>query len=102
MIAISRFRVDEPGQAQFVADAEVAVAQFAGSAGCLSADLVRNLDEPGLWAIVTRWAQVGDYRRAFNGTPAKLALIPLLSQAIDEPSAYDHPDEVGDNVPRVG
>ncbi len=102
MIAISRFRVGQAGQAQFTADAEVAVAQFAASAGCLGAELVRNLDEPDLWAIVTRWEQVGDYRRAFNGTPAKLALIPLLSQAIDEPSAYDRPDEVGDNVPRVG
>lgn len=99
MIAISRFAVAPEAEAAFRADAEAAVAQFAGSTGSLGAELVRNLDEPGLWAIVSRWQQVGDYRRAFNGTPAKLALIPLLSQAIDEPSAYDLPDEVGDNVP---
>jgi heme-degrading monooxygenase HmoA len=102
MIAISRFRVAEADESRFADDAGVAVAQFAGSRGCLGAELVRNLDEPSLWAIVSRWEQVGDYRRAFNGTPAKMALIPLLSQAIDEPSAYDRPDEVGDNVPRVG
>lgn len=102
MIAISRFAVSPQAEATFRADAGVAVAQFSTSAGCLSAELVRNLDDPTLWAIVSSWAQVGDYRRAFNGTPAKLALIPLLSQAIDEPSAYDRPDEVGDNVPRVG
>lgn len=102
MIAISRFAVAPSSAATFRADAEVAVAQFSASAGCLRAELVRNLDDPTLWAIVTSWAQVGDYRRAFNGTPAKMALIPLLSQAIDEPSAYAAPDEVGDNVPRVG
>jgi len=102
VIAISRFAVTSESEATFRADAAAAVAQFAGSAGCLSAELVRNLDEPSLWAIVSRWEQVGDYRRAFNGTPAKMALIPLLSQAIDEPSAYAAPDEVGDNVPRVG
>jgi quinol monooxygenase YgiN len=102
MIAISRFVVDPQAETTFRADADVAVAQFAASAGCLGVELVRNLDQPTLWAIVSRWEQVGDYRRAFNGTPAKLALIPLLSQAVDEPSAYDLPDAVGDNVPRVG
>ena len=61
---------------------------------------MQNLDDPQLWAIISCWEQVGDYRRAFNGTPAKLALIPLLSQAIDEPSAYAGPDEVGPNQPR--
>lgn len=76
------------------------MSQFAASRGCLGAELVQNLDDPRLWAIVSSWEQVGDYRRAFNGTPAKLALIPLLSLAIDEPSAYSHPDEVGLNHPR--
>ncbi len=102
MISISRFQVTTERVDAFIADAQVAVAQFASSTGCLSAELVRNLDAPDLWAIVSSWEQVGDYRRAFNGTPAKLALIPLLSLAIDEPSAYDRPDAVGDNRPRVG
>jgi len=92
--------VNSDASAQFHADADVAVAQFAASAGCRGAELVRNLDDPWLWAIVSRWEQVGDYRRAFNGTPAKLALIPLLSLAIDEPSAYAEPNEVGENYPR--
>lgn len=90
-----------PAVAQFCVDAEAAVAQFAASKGCLGAELVQNLDEPELWAILSRWEQVGDYRRAFNGTPAKLALIPLLSLAIDEPSAYSQPEDVGPNQPRA-
>lgn len=102
MISVSRFRVSAPQAARFRADADVAVAQFAASAGCLDAQLVRNLDEPELWAIVSHWREVGDYRRSFQGTEAKLALIPLLSMAIDEPSAYASADDVGDNVPRVG
>jgi hypothetical protein len=53
-----------------------------------------------LWAIVSRWADVGSYRRAFNGTPAKMVLVPLLSLAIDEPSAYAMPSDVGENRPR--
>jgi uncharacterized protein YbjT (DUF2867 family) len=80
--------------------AEAVAAQFRASAGCEDARLVQNLDEPELWAIVSRWADVGSYRRAFNGTDAKLVLVPLLSLAIDEPSAYAEPDSVGENRPR--
>lgn len=100
VIAISRFQV--PGDPSgFVAGAQAVVAQFAGSGGCEGAELVQNLDEPGLWAIVSRWADVGSYRRAFNGTEAKLVLVPLLSLAIDEPSAYEAPESVGENRPRT-
>ena len=98
-MAISRFRV--PGDASgFRVGAEAVVTRFAASPGCLDAQLVQNLDEPELWAIVSRWADVGSYRRAFNGTEAKLVLIPLLSLAIDEPSAYAAADTVGKNRPR--
>lgn len=98
MIAVSRFRVPDAGS--FVPRAEAAASFFAGRPGCRSSELVQNLDEPDLWAIITHWENVGSYRRAFNGYDAKLVLVPLLSEAIDEPSAYDHPDEVGANLPR--
>lgn len=97
MLAINRFRVSDPS---FQAPAEAVVARFAASAGCERVELVQNLDDPQLWAIVSRWVDVGSYRRAFNGTDAKLVLIPLLSLAIDEPSAYADPTLVGENLPR--
>lgn len=99
VIAISRFQVPAD-DLSFQDGAEAVVARFVASAGCLGAELVRNLDEPELWAIVSRWADVGSYRRAFNGTEAKLVLVPLLSRAIDEPSAYAEPSSVGENLPR--
>lgn len=98
-MAISRFRVSGDASG-FAAGAQQVVARFAASEGCEGAELVQNLDEPELWAIVSRWADVGSYRRAFNGTEAKLVLIPLLSLAIDEPSAYAEPTSVGENRPR--
>ena len=98
VLAISRFRVLDP--VGFEPAAASVVAHFAASAGCLDARLVQNLDDTDLWAIVSDWADVGSYRRAFNGTPAKLLLVPLLSQAIDEPSAYAASATVGENRPR--
>lgn len=60
-------------------------------------DLVVNLDEPGLWALVSRWRDVGSYRRAFSGNETKLLLTPVLLRAVDEPSAYLDPDDLAGN-----
>lgn len=86
--------------ADFQRAGRAAAERFRRSDGCLSAELVANLDDPELWALVSHWNDVGSYRRAFSGTSAKLVLLPLLALAIDEPSAYDDPQQVGENVPR--
>ena len=99
VMAISRFRV--PGDPSGLrVQAGAVVEQFRASPGSAGAELVQNLDEPELWAIVSRWADVGSYRRAFNGYDGQVVLVPLLSEAIDEPGAYDVPDDVGLNLPR--
>lgn len=98
MLAISRFASPGP---TFEAEACAAVEWWSERAGCLGIDLVRNLDDPELWAIVSRWESVGAYRRSFNGYDAKMILTPLLSRAIDEASAYLPPRELGENIPRA-
>ena len=60
-----------------------------------------HLAEPDLWVLMSRWADVGAYRRSYGGYDAKLLLWPLYNLAIDEPTAYDDPEDVGENVPRV-
>ena len=45
-----------------------------------------------LWTITTRWENVGSYRRALQGYESKMVVVPLLSRAIDEPSAYEDPE----------
>jgi hypothetical protein len=49
----------------------------------------RNLDDPTLWLLTTRWENVGAYRRALSSYDVKLNAVPLLSRAVDEPSAYE-------------
>lgn len=97
LLAISRFT--DPGP-DFEPGARAVVAFWREREGCLSAELVRNLDEQSLWAIVSRWESVGAYRRSFSGYDAKMVLTPVLSRAIDEPSAYLAPEELGENQPR--
>lgn len=91
MIMISRFRVPGVEAELFCGAAEAAVAVLAGRPGFRTADLGRNLDDPELWSLVTRWDDVGSCRRALGGLDAKLTVVPLLSRAIDEPSGYDEP-----------
>ncbi|MFP5415964.1 MAG: antibiotic biosynthesis monooxygenase family protein [Actinomycetes bacterium] len=100
MLAFNRFRVAPDAEPTFRSRADAVVAFFLTRAGCVSAELVRNLDEPNLWAIASRWENVGSYRRSFNSYDAKMVLVPLLSEAVDEPGAFAHPDEVGTNLPR--
>ncbi len=102
MIALTRFRVAEDDVADFLVDARRAVDVLASRPGFLSVDLGRNLDDPGLWTITTRWADVGSYRRALNGLESKMVVVPLLSRAVDEPTAYDDWELVGTNRPRGG
>lgn len=100
MLAVNRFRVPAPVAASFRARADAAAAFLRGRAGCLDVELAQNLDDPELWVLVSRWADVGSYRRAFNGYDAKVVVVPLLSEALDEPGAFDAPEHVGENVPR--
>ncbi len=100
MIVLSRFRVPTEAEATFVEQAEAAVAVLRRRDGLLSLDFGRNLDEPLLWTITTRWVDVGSYRRALSGIESKSVVVPLLSLAVDEPSAYEDADLVGENWAR--
>ncbi len=95
MLAISKFRdVD----ADLAAGLE-AVAQFWRTCpGCVAVDVVANVDEPELWALVSRWRDIGSYRRSFGGYEAKILLTPVLLRAVDEPSAYLSLDEMNENT----
>lgn len=97
MFAVSRFQAGD----EFAAQAQPVVDFWNQCSGCLSVELVRNLDDPNLWALISRWVNVGAYRRSFSGYEAKMILTPVLSRAIDEPSAYLDPDELGANQPRI-
>ena len=62
---------------------------LASGAGYVDGRIGRNLDDPTLWVLTTRWDNVGAYRRALSSYDVKLHAVPLLSRAVDEPSAYE-------------
>ena len=49
----------------------------------------RATDDAGSWLLLTEWESVGAYRRGLGGYQVKLVATPLLSQALDRPSAFE-------------
>ncbi|WP_245644505.1 antibiotic biosynthesis monooxygenase family protein [Nocardioides jensenii] len=86
---VNRFRVPEPDQTSFRAKVEQAHALLAACAGYVDGTVGRNVDEPDLWVLTTRWIHVGAYRRALSSYDVKLGAWELLGAALDEPSAYE-------------
>ena len=89
MISIARFEVPLAESAAFAIDAKTAYEALASCAGFIDGEYGQNLDQSTLWTIVTRWENVGSYRRALSSMRTKLEAIPLLARAIDEPGAYE-------------
>ena len=98
MLVVNRFR--EPDVA-FGDDLRSAAGLLASQPGCETVRLGRNVDDPELWVMVTRWRDVGSYRRALSSYDVKMGAVPLLSRAVDEPSAFEDLDgDLNVSIPR--
>jgi hypothetical protein len=70
-----------------------ALAILAAKPGYVGGEVGRNVDDPGLWVLTTRWENVGSYRRALGSYEGKMHIQPLMVHAVDEPSAYEVVEE---------
>lgn len=93
MFAIARFRVEVPRQGEFIERLTIAHNALKACSGYLNGEIGINTDEPGLIALVTRWENIGSYRRALSNYQVKVDAVPVLAEAIDEPGGYIGPNE---------
>jgi quinol monooxygenase YgiN len=96
LVVVNRFRVEEADEGAFRAGVSAALAALRARPGYVDGHVGRNVDDVGLWLLTTTWQDVGSYRRALSAYDVKVTAVPVLSQAIDEPSAYE---AVEDGVP---
>lgn len=90
LVVVNRFTLAAGEDAEaFRRDLEAARDLMSTKAGFEGGEIGRNVDEPDLWVLTTRWHNVGGYRRALSSYEGKLHLAPLLGRAINEPSAYE-------------
>lgn len=86
-IAIVRFRTQDV--APLMVMLREAVAVLANHEGFLDARISRAVDDGELITVELAWHTVGAYRRALSAYDVKVQVVPLLSQAIDEPTAFE-------------
>jgi quinol monooxygenase YgiN len=96
VIALLQFRPGDDaeefqaeGFQRFQQEAEQALRLLAERPGFVRGSLGRATDDAGSWLLLTEWESVGAYRRGLGGYQVKLRATPLLSQALDQPSAFE-------------
>ena len=89
MLVLHRFRVPEPEAASVQVEVEAALAVLREQPGFGDGTIGRNVDDPELWVLETRWAGPGAYRRGLSAYDVKVRAWSVLGRAIDEASAYE-------------
>jgi len=94
VLVVTRLRTPSPDAA---AELRVGLLRaldvLAAKPGWVGGDVGRNVDDPALWVLTTRWENVGSYRRALGSYEGKMHVQPLMVHALDEPSAYEVVEE---------
>lgn len=89
MLTMLRFEVVRDEREEFLVQLRAALTTLAQRPGYVEGSIGQAIDQPELVLLATRWQDVGSYRRALGNYDVKLDVVPLLSQAINEPSAYE-------------
>lgn len=89
LLVITKHRVHPHEMSTWTQSAKVAIAPLAACAGCLGVEIGLATDEADLAVVVSKWENVGAYRRALSNFEVKMHSIPFLSTAMDESSAFE-------------
>ena len=106
MLVVTRLRTPSPdaaAESQLRAGLLQALSILAAKPRWVGGDVGRNVDDPSLWVLTTRWENVGSYRRALGSYEGKMHIQPLMVHALDEPSAYEVVEEgtdLNESIPR--
>ncbi|WP_285704210.1 antibiotic biosynthesis monooxygenase family protein [Microtetraspora sp. NBRC 16547] len=91
MLALIRYSVPAAQADDFTAQARDILDVLAAQPGYVRGQIGRSVDEPDLWALVSEWEGAGFYRRALGA--ARMAMYPLMTLMINEPSAFEPIDD---------
>lgn len=89
VLVVIRFRTLDPRANEGLAALRSAVKVLAQSAGFLGSAIGQATDDPDLVILTLTWRDIGSYRRALSRMEVKMQVVPLLAQAIDEPTAFE-------------
>jgi hypothetical protein len=87
LLVVIRFAADVPGDLLDLLSQACALLSAQG--GLRQATIARATDDRNLVVLTLEWDSVGAYRRALSNFEVKVSVVPLLSRAIDEPTAFE-------------
>ena len=86
-VALLRFRSRDV--AGLMALLRESVSLLATKEGFVDARVSRAVDDGALVTLELSWDTVGSYRRALSSYDVKVQVVPIMSQALDEPTAFE-------------
>ncbi len=86
-VALLRFRSRDV--AGLMALLRESVSLLATKEGFVDARVSRAIDDGALVTLELSWDTVGSYRRALSSYDVKVQVVPIMSQALDEPTAFE-------------
>jgi hypothetical protein len=86
-VALLRFRSDDVPA--LMGRLREAATLFATFPGFVDARIGRAIDDGDLIVLQLAWDTVGAYRRALSSYDVKVQVVPIISLAVDEPTAYE-------------
>jgi hypothetical protein len=82
VLVLNRFRVASEPDA-FRSRLDEALTVLSEQRGFVDGLVARNVDDPELWVLQTRWAGVGAYRRALSAYDVKVRAWSVLGEAYE-------------------
>jgi heme-degrading monooxygenase HmoA len=92
VLVVLRFTIAAAETDGFHAAAREALEALASRPGHLSGRLLRAVEDPTGWLVVTEWDGVGSWRRALSSYDVRVRATPLLARSAAGPSAYEPVD----------
>ncbi len=100
VLVVSRFIVPDDNDASIVPEDGEDFASgvgrltdaLAARPGYVRSQLARAVDDPSRWVLVSEWEGVGAWRRALSAYDVRIAIMPVMALAEDEPAVYEIPD----------
>ena len=89
LVVVIRFVIDSDEAVAFTSSAQSVADVLAVRDGCTEVAVCRSTDDRGHWLISTRWASVGQYRRAMSAIDVRAQCIPFFGSAVDELTVYE-------------
>jgi len=89
VFVVLRYNVGSAGVVEFLAEAEAAIEVLSTRPGFVRGTVGQAIDGAGQMTLLLEFSEVGTYRRALSNYDVKITAVPLLSRAIDEPSAHE-------------